>query len=469
MDKLGPYRLVRYLGSGGMGSIFEAQDTHLGHRVALKRLHPHVAERASATERFLREGRAAARVRHPHVVQVLALGQHDGAPYLAMELLDGCDLAEILLREGRLSIGRALDLLVPVVAAVAAAHDAGVIHRDLKPSNVFVASGPRGVPWPKVVDFGISKVVAGDDAVAMTATDSVFGTIAYMAPEQARAMRDASFRSDQYSLAVILYQCVTGTLPFSGGSMYQMLQAVMTAPVVAPSERAEGLPSEVDAIVLRAMNRNPAERFPSVRDLGAALLPLAGERARVTWGAELVEGQGAAVQPARGGFDELGRAVATPSAISATLAPPTARATRAPVSRASVWRPGTVRGAVAMLVGCALVVGMLAVRAHSDRVRSRPFHVPAVTAAARSPIGPAPEISAPVTPSPMPADSVALSPDPGNGPTVTPASVPSAPLARAIPQRRTTAPMPTPASPSSATRTPSVSLRLGDNGAPILP
>jgi serine/threonine protein kinase len=288
--RVGPYRVIRCIGRGGMASVFEAEDERLGQRVALKQLHPHVAEREGAAERFLREGRAAARVRHPHVVQVFALGGEAETPYLAMELLEGEDLAAILAREKYLSVERALDLLLPVMAAVAAAHDVGVIHRDLKPSNVFVATGPGGRAFPKVVDFGVSKLLVNPDAKDLTASETVVGTAAYMAPEQARAVRNASFRSDQYALGVMLYECVTGERPFTGGSFYEILQAIMTAPLAPPSQvaqRAHGVPAAIDAPIVRALSRAAEERFPSVRALGAALLPFASEAARAAWSDEL--------------------------------------------------------------------------------------------------------------------------------------------------------------------------------------
>ena len=279
----GPYRILRRIGSGGMGAIFEAEDTGLGHRVALKLLHPHVARRPGAVERFLREGRAAARIRHPHVVQVFALGLKEETPYLAMELLRGDDLSQVIANEGRLSVEGALDLVLPVVAAVAAAHDAGVIHRDLKPSNVCITRGPGGRAFPKVVDFGVSKVIACDGAADVTVSDSVVGTAAYMSPEQQqRVASSASFRSDQYSLAALLYQCVTGKLPFSGASVYEILEAILTTPLGAPSARTSGITPALDAAVLRAMSRNPDDRFPSVRAFGSALLSI-GPRSARAW------------------------------------------------------------------------------------------------------------------------------------------------------------------------------------------
>ena len=181
----GPYRVLGSIGSGAMGTVYEAVDTRLGRLVALKRLHPHIADNPGASERFLREGQAAARIRHPHVVQVLALGSEGGAPFLAMELLAGQSLATLLERRERLSVVEALDHVLPVIAAVGAAHDARVIHRDLKPSNVFVERGPGGQPWPKVVDFGVSAIVGGSDASADASLDGVVGTVAYLPPEQA--------------------------------------------------------------------------------------------------------------------------------------------------------------------------------------------------------------------------------------------------------------------------------------------
>lgn len=283
--RLGPYRVLRRVGSGGMGTVFEAEDTALGHRVAVKLLHPHLAGRQGAVQRFLREGRTAARIRHPNVVQVFALGLEGEIPYLAMELLHGDDLSVVIAREGRLSVEAALDLVLPVVAAVAAAHEAGVIHRDLKPSNVCLSRGPGGQACPKVVDFGVSKVISGDCTAHLTVSNSVVGTTAYMAPEQVRGA-NTSFRSDQYSLAAMLYQCITGELPFSGESVYEVMESIITTPLAAPSARASGLSPALDTAVLRAMSRDPEHRFPTVRAFGAALLPLASERTRLALRAE---------------------------------------------------------------------------------------------------------------------------------------------------------------------------------------
>ncbi len=278
-----------------MGTVHEAVDTRLGRTVALKRLHPHIAETPGASERFLREGRAAARIRHPHVVQVLALGNDGGTPFLAMERLDGRSLAALLESRDRLPVPEALDFVLPVIAAVAAAHDAQVIHRDIKPSNVFVERGPGGQPWPKVVDFGVSAIVEGSESSVGTAGDGVVGTIAYLPPEQARGLSGGSFAGDQYAVAVLLYECVTGAQPFTGASAHEVLRAIVAGHMVPPSERAPDVPAGFDAVVARAMSHAPKDRFPSLRAFGAALLPLATERARSAWTTEF-QSSGAAAE-----------------------------------------------------------------------------------------------------------------------------------------------------------------------------
>jgi Protein kinase domain len=325
----GPYRVLRCIGSGAMGTVHEAVDTRLGRLVALKRLHPHIARSPGGAERFLHEGRAAARIRHPHVVQVLAIGQQDGGPFLAMELLDGRSLAAVLDSRDRLSVAEALDCILPVIAAVAAAHDAQVIHRDLKPSNVFVERGPGGQPWPKVVDFGVSAILdAAESSVGMSSQEGVVGTIAYLPPEQARGESRGSFAGDQYALGVLLYECVTGARPFAGSSSYELLEAIVSSPVVPPGRRACDVPAGFDAIVARAMSFDPAERFSSVRALGVALLPLASDRARWAYSAELTNGPGPAAADSavrrRTRRNKGGRAEATETVDSAR-APTAAR------------------------------------------------------------------------------------------------------------------------------------------------
>jgi serine/threonine-protein kinase len=286
-----------------MADVFEARHAELGKRVAVKILRSplgRVAADSDAARRVLREGRAATAVHHPNVVAMLDLGFQDGIAYLVMELLEGEDLSVRLAREGPLPVDQIADLFLPVTSGMAAAHAAGVIHRDLKPSNIFLARRHHGVE-PVVVDFGISKssdklLVAGSSQTGHTGA----GTLPYMAPEQVRGSRDVTARCDQYALGVILYECATGGTPFWSEDRYDLLHAIMTAPVVPPTELNPRIDPSLDAIVLRALARDPEARFPNVVALGAALWPLASGRARAKWaeefGARVVsKGSGVAV------------------------------------------------------------------------------------------------------------------------------------------------------------------------------
>jgi serine/threonine-protein kinase len=282
---LGRYEIIKLLGQGGMGAVYEGVHRDLKKRVAIKTLLPSLTANHEARQRFLREGEAASRIRHPHVVDVTDVGVEGTLTYLVMEFLEGQDLSKLLSRQGALSFAQTADIMLPVAAAIAAAHEQGVIHRDLKPENIFLArAGGYGGVHPKVLDFGISKVLGDKRTMALTGTAATFGTMFYLPPEQLRGARQADAKSDQYALGTIVYECVTGLRAFEGDNFYMVLKNIAEGEFVRPSERRPDLPPRLEAVILRAMRLDPAERFDSAMHFGAALLEFASPGAQMLWG-----------------------------------------------------------------------------------------------------------------------------------------------------------------------------------------
>jgi serine/threonine protein kinase len=275
----GRYRIVREVGRGGMGAVFAAEHLSLKKRVALKTLHAGALDSRSI-ERFLREGKAAASLRHPHVVDVWDLGVEEGTPYLVMELLEGEDLAQRLRREAPLPLQDAIDLILPVCAAVEAMHEAGIVHRDIKPENVFLARGLGAEVLPKVLDFGVCR--PSDVDVLRKSEAGLVGTPYYLSPEQVEgAAGDA--QSDQHALAVVLYECLCGARPYEAPTLLALLAAIRDARAPDVRSRRGDAPSPLAEALQRAMHRDPAERFASVARFAEALLPFASARAQSRW------------------------------------------------------------------------------------------------------------------------------------------------------------------------------------------
>lgn len=273
----GRYRVVGQLGEGGMGEVFVAEHLLIGRKVAIKRLHPELASDERAVQRFQREARAAAATGHEHIVEVLDLGYaDDNAPYLVMEYLRGQPLSELLKREGRLSPSRTCTLLVQVLAALQAVHQQEIVHRDLKPDNVFVTRRPGVGEFVKVLDFGISKMKEENgEALQLTRTGMMMGTPFYMSPEQARGVREVDHRVDLYAVGVMLYECLTGRLPFSSDNYHALLQQILRTEPRRPSEFAPSIEPGLDAVVMRSLGKDPALRYATAADFSAALLPFA--------------------------------------------------------------------------------------------------------------------------------------------------------------------------------------------------
>ncbi len=280
---LGRYTIVRALGEGGMGAVYEAVHGDLEKRVAVKTLHRAVALDAVVRARFLQEPKAASRIRHPHIVDVSDVGIHGDVPYLVMELLEGEDLRARFKREGALDVQALLSLMLPVLAALKAVHEEGVVHRDLKPENIFLARTRDRVVVPKVLDFGISKVSPDDNSPGITGSSSMLGTPFYMAPEQATNARDVDARADLYALGVILYEGLTGAVPYSGHNLFTVLTAASRGDCAPPRSRRPSIPEGLEAAVLRAMSIVPSDRFTDAPTMARALLPFASSEARARW------------------------------------------------------------------------------------------------------------------------------------------------------------------------------------------
>jgi eukaryotic-like serine/threonine-protein kinase len=278
----GRYQIVRVLGEGGMGVVYEALHLGLKKRFAIKTLRPSVALIPEAQTRFLREGEAASRIHHPHVVNVVDVGTEGSIPFLVMEFLEGLSLADLLEASGRMDIERSVSLLLPAISAVAAGHAQGVVHRDLKPANVFIARGAFGESITKVLDFGVSKLMAPGDGTGLTATASVLGTAAYMSPEQAMGLKDVDGRSDQFALGQILYEMLTGARAHPGENQFEVLHNIATGKLHPPRQRRPDLPPELEKILLRMLAFSPSDRYPSLLAAGRALLPYATEKVRAT-------------------------------------------------------------------------------------------------------------------------------------------------------------------------------------------
>lgn len=275
-----------------MGCVYEAVHRDLKKRVAIKTLMPSLSANQEARVRFIREGEAASRIRHPNVVDVTDVGVEGSTSYLVMEYLEGEDLATYIARHGPLSPTQTADIMLPVSAAIETAHEQGVIHRDLKPANVFLAVSALGGMQAKVLDFGISKVMGDRGTMVLTGTGATFGTTFYLPPEQLQAARQADAKSDQYALGTILYECVTGQRAFENDNLYTVLKNIAEGRYEAPRARRPDLPASMEALIMRSMVVDPAGRFGSVKQLGAALLEFASPQARVMWAPFFGDGAG---------------------------------------------------------------------------------------------------------------------------------------------------------------------------------
>ncbi|HZC12525.1 MAG TPA: protein kinase, partial [Thermoleophilaceae bacterium] len=277
----GRYRILRKLGSGGMANVYLAEDEELGRRVAIKILNERYASDDSFNERFRREAKSAAALSHPNIVSIYDRGEGDGRPYIAMEVVEGRSLKELILQRGPLPIAEAVEYAKQILHAVRFAHRNGIIHRDIKPHNILLGAEDR----LKVTDFGIARAGASQ----MTEVGSIMGTAQYLSPEQARGA-PVTAASDLYSVGIVLYEMLTGKTPFNGDTPIEIAMKHLNEAPRPPSELRPEVPPELDQIVLRALAKDPHERYQTAEEFSADLdrleagLPVAPETSAAATG-----------------------------------------------------------------------------------------------------------------------------------------------------------------------------------------
>jgi serine/threonine-protein kinase len=397
----GKYRIERILGEGGMGAVMAAYHVILKSHVALKFISPDVIRVPGAVERFMNEGVAARGIQSDHIVRVDDVGVlPSGLPYLVMEMLQGCDLSELIEREAPsgLPVPRAVHFVLQILRGLHVAHSKGIIHRDLKPSNAFVILRDGEPDFIKLLDFGISKITQepGKESQQLTQTNTGLGTPLYMSPEQARNAREATPRSDLYSVSAILYELLTGRTPYLAESPNDLLFKLFTAePDPILSVRAD-LPPDLARLIHQGLSKDPESRPASALEFAELLVPFADARSTeiiarvraVTGGVPAStllsgEGRGASLLPS------------VPSHQGTTTMARTALSSGAPTPLA-VASPGGLEGPAKI----ALAVGVLAIAAGSAVLLTRPAPPPPGTGAGLAPsVTAAPAESANVTPS----------------------------------------------------------------------
>jgi len=272
----GQFRIIKKIGTGGMGSVYKAEQPDMNRMVAVKILHAKLKNRRDLVSRFRREARAMSHLTHPNTVKVFMYGELEtGELYIVMEYLDGRNLNQIVRRQGPLPLERAIPVLVQVCGALQEAHDKGIVHRDLKPENIFLTTSGGMADFAKVLDFGLAKVTERElrpGSIMLTQEGMVFGTPEFMSPEQAQGIQ-LDHRSDIYSLATILYEALTGKLPFDARTSMEFIQLHVTKPPIPLNERVEGktFPEGLQAAIEKALAKEVDDRYETAADFAHAL------------------------------------------------------------------------------------------------------------------------------------------------------------------------------------------------------
>jgi serine/threonine-protein kinase len=417
----GKFRIVRPLGQGGMGAVYVVEHVITRHERALKLLHPDMAANREVVERFLREASAAGHIGSEHIVETFDAGTlENGAPYIVMELLKGETLSERLLRV-ELSLSELSEIFRQACAGVQAAHDAGIVHRDLKPENLFIAERERR-PFVKILDFGISKFdPSRSGELSVTREGAALGTPYYMSPEQILGSRAVDHRTDVYALGVVLYECLTRKRPFDAETLPMLTVRIHEGRYLPVTALRPGLPASVDAVIQRALTRQPEDRFQSVRELSAAFAATAGsatsdialdKTALLTEGGSGAPATGLGAASAVRAESALGDPKLATSALGVSIRAPSAEG--APRGRGAL-----VLGALAALALVATVGVVLATRSSSGGDAASAAAAPEapprapVTAAAPAVTPPTPVMA----PSPVASAVASAAPVPSANPT----------------------------------------------------
>jgi serine/threonine-protein kinase len=427
---VGKYRVERVLGSGGMGVVVAAHHLQLDEKVALKFLRPEALENAEHVARFDREARAAVKIKSEHVARVIDVGKlESGAPYIVMEYLEGGDLSAMLEKSGPLRFDQAVDFVLQACEAIAQAHALGIVHRDLKPSNLFCIQRPDGQLSIKVLDFGISKTTStsasgsGSRDMGMTRTTAIIGSPIYMSPEQMKSSKGVDSRTDIWSLGVILYELVTGRVPFEADTVTELAIRVATEPTPPMVSLRADVPPGLERAILRCLEKTRERRYQNVAEVASALVEFGSKRA----GPSLERIQGT-----------LAPGLARTEMSSLPGVSPGASTVASWQTTGGTGRTGKAVFAIAGVAGVALLVvaGVVFVR--------RGLPAPAASAASAVPAAPL-SVAAPVATPDVPAST----PAPASA-SAAPAASHAAPAVR--PQQTPAAQRPAAATPPAATK-----------------